>query len=341
MTAVPEFDGIVGEAVRALAVPVAFVGFEDASGEPYLDDDDLYLLNPAREEVQDEVSSTVETFVNWGIDYLYLDSQEAQLSAPPDFKDDAPDGPLGGFAALPDLYQMIRETAPSLVIESCPDGRSQTIYQMPFYDVNNVGDPADDLQARLEAKELRALRGAASPVGIYADTYDDNPVSGDLAAVVGVGAVPMSLSVFASGDGPQGIDEETWRAWLDYIAAVHPESGTTLNLYDVAFDTPEGHVVGLASGAFQFAFFVRTDPVRIYPGVPPSRDVSLTTVLAAEEDTTFDGTISLRGLAPGTTYALSRAPEREALGTVTAYSDGTASVALSFERSIVLLAEPE
>lgn len=313
---------------------------EDDSGEPYIDDDDLWLLNPAREEVQDQVIADVEAFVGWGVDYLYIDSQEAQLSAPPDFSDDAPDGPLGGFFALPDLYQMIRETAPDMVIESCPDGRSQTIYQMPFYDVNNAGDPASDLQARLEAKELKALRGAASPVGIYADTYEDNPLSGDLANVIGVGAVPMSLSVFDAESGPQGIDEETWRAWLNYVSAVHPESGTTLNLYDTAFDTPEGHAVSLASGVFQFAFFVRTDPIRIYPGVPPDRDAELTTVLPAEEDASFEGNVTLRGLTPGTTYTLSQAPERENLGSVTAGSDGTADVALSFEGSIVLLAEP-
>ncbi len=309
----------------------------DESGKRVVDDDGLNMLDPALPATRDLVRKAVQKFAGWGADYLYIDSQEAQLAVRPDFRQPPlPGGPLDSFFALPAIYKLMRDSvSSSVVIESCPDGRNKTIYQMPYYEVNNVGDPGSDMQARHETKLLKALRGDRSPVGVYVDPFNDNAVSGDPATAVGPGAIVMS---FFSAATLASERRATLQAWMSYVATHHPERGTYRNLYDVGFDEPEGHAIGLSNGAMQFSFFTRYDARSLLLGATGGENDPKTKVNAGPE--TFSGNVELRGLTRGTRYRVTEVPSGDAISAVTADAQGKAMLPLDFTRSKVILAEP-
>jgi len=144
---------------------------KNEDGSEYRDDDDLALADPSLGPVQTYVDAQLARFADLGIEHIYLDSQVAQLAIPPDF---ALAAPLASHEALPGVYDRMRAFGKQhgMVIEICPDGRSQSILDVP-QDVNNIGDPKNDRQLRAEFKSLKAILGPRAIVGAYVDPFPE------------------------------------------------------------------------------------------------------------------------------------------------------------------------
>ncbi len=303
-------------------------------GEPFEDDDDLHLLDPSHDEVQEYVAAQVRSFGEMGIDHLYLDSQTAQLASPPNFADD---DPLASHRALPGLYGEIRRIAdeefPGMVIEICPDGRSQSILNMPQH-LTNIGDPKNDRQARAEFKSLKAIQGRRALVGTYVDPYgDDNPVSGSFQNMLGLGGKLMTM--FEEIDGDAGLGAAEWSRWIDFYYEEDLVSGEYLDLYDIGFDRPEGHVVRKGPTLY-YSFFVQTEGLDARVGCEMRR------LEPAAGSRLHSGTIELRGLAPFTAYRVTRFQDG---ATLELASDDSGRATLdgamaAFEKEVLYKVEP-
>ena len=307
----------------------------DEDGDLVIDDDDLYNLSPSDPFVQGYVRDTARRLFGYGADFLYLDGQEVQLSARPDFDPSHTDGrgPLASFHDLPRIYELIHDEAQALdrevFIEICPDGRSQSLLNMPFVHLNNVGDPGSDRQVREETKWLKALRGPTSAVGDgYLGPFEDSLTSGDPANSMGVGAVLTTLRTI-----PLGLTEGEWAKWITLYKDLGLSSAEYLSLYDIAFDTPEGHAIS-KDGSMYYAFYARSDPVRICLG----GGCEVPAVVEPAEGP-FQGNIELHGLTPNARYSINDYERGTPVANVTADESGAARVEVSFSKRILLRAD--
>ena len=272
----------------------------DANGNAYIDDDDLGLLDPSKVETIKIIEENLALFKSWGVEMIYLDSQEAQLSSPPNY---ANDDPLSSHHALPEIYRLIQDygDANGMVVEICLDGRSQSLLNFPIH-VTNTGDPSNDRQARAELKSLKAISGDSSIVSMYVDHFDDNPVSGSFMNVIGLGAkleTMFNLESYADRKGE-------WKEWMDFYYNEDLVSGQYLDLYDIGFDYPEGHVVK-QDDRFYYTFFTH------YDGMYACLDTTCNdeTLLEVEEEKSdvYKGNIELRGLNKNTPYKITTYPD--------------------------------
>ena len=307
---------------------------KDKNNNPYEDDDDLWNLDPSEPAVQDKVRQDIARFRRWGVDHLYLDSQQVQLAIPPDYdathvhKDDV----LASFRALPSIYRLIRQEARGMLVEICPDGRSQTVFNMPFVDINNIGDPGSDRQVREEFKSLKALRGPVSPINNYIDPFEDNSVSGDFANNVGLGIPPSSIM-----RDTRDLGEQLWKKWLSLYKKEYLVQAEYQNQYILGFDIPEGHVMKHGVARY-YSFFINYDPIRVCLKRTCMSSDELTIVEEPEQK--YYGTIELRGLKNGKTYRVSNYEQQKTIGFFKADEFGTISIINQvIDRHLLLKAE--
>jgi alpha-galactosidase len=116
----------------------------------------------------------------------------------------------------------------------------------------------------------------------------------DFASTIGVGGVPSTkctLQGLEQADSSLALSPEKERIWKKWIGAYNretPAEGEYLNLYDIAYDLPETHVVRKGTTLY-YAFFA---------------------------DTGHSGRVTLRGLNPGRDYDVVDTIEGVKLGTV-------------------------
>jgi len=103
-----------------------------------------------------------------------------------------------------------------------------------------------------------------------------------------------------------------WSRWFALYYQYRLSEGEYLNLYDIAYDVPEGHVIRKGDHLY-YGFYT------------------------PEADDHFDGVIELRGLE-GRTYRLSDYVNGQDLGTV---KGPTATLDVAFEGSLLIVAVPE
>ena len=298
-------------------------------GSLFIDDDDLALLDPSNPAVLAYVAGHFETFEAFGVEHLYLDSQMAQLASPANF---ALARPLASHEALSELYDLIRAEGETrgITIEICPDGRSQTLLNMPQA-VTNIGDPKNDRQLRAEHRWLKAIQGSSAVVGTYVETFPDNGTSGSFLNLIGIGGNIQSIGDFTSLQNPE------WDLWLSFYNEHQLVTADYLPLYDIAFDYPEGHVLRRDDVTY-YSFFAKTEGSDIC-SLENCIDAPVVTA-EFPEDANISESVDLRGLEANTQYQVTSFPDASIDEIIETDDDGDVAIDLSFTKEILLMVTP-
>jgi alpha-galactosidase len=261
----------------------------NADGSPARNNRGLAILCPALPEVQQHIQDQTLRFIQeWGFDGHKLDNI---YTVPPCYNpahhhrcpEDAVD-------AFPEVYRLIfattRTLKPYSITQICPCGTPPTHTLLPFMDQAMTADPTSSAQVRQRIKFYKALLGPRAAV--FADHVELSDGGCDFASAIGTGGIPSTKFVVAASPPEEaalrhrlaewwGLDNEKWAIWKEWFhryAELPLAQGRYLNLYDLAFDTPEGHAIRLGERLY-YAFFA--------PGDEPL----------------FQGQVELRGLGPG------------------------------------------
>ena len=275
-----------------------------------------YYLCPAYAPVREFTRGLVTRFVNdWSVDAFKLDGTDlnhAPLCFNPAHHHTRPGD---SFEQWPALFQEISDTARAIRkdfrMEFCPCGITPTFQTISIFEQPTDSDPFD-YQVTARVKFLKALLGPHSPVlqeyvglkGFYEHPYGDQHVLRvDLyPRAIGTGEVPSSFSPVLA---------KPHAAWTAIYNAQRPAEGEYVNLYDIRWENPEGHVIRKGEKLY-YGFFTQT------PGQ------------------TYSGTVQLRGLNAGhyhvTDYVRGH-PVQDVAGP-------TADLPVKFQDSLLLVAEP-
>ncbi len=223
-------------------------------------------------------------------------------------------GSTGKFLKRPAAY------ARHSVTQICPCGTPITHTLLPAVDQTVTADPTSSAQIRQRLKFYKALTGPAMPV--FADHVELSDGGADFASEIGAGGIPATKFILP----PDGITrrrlKEYWplppekqalyKKWFAISRQNSLADGETLNLYDLAFDRPEAHVIR-KGGRLYFAFFTH------------------------HIEDTFQGWLELRGLGAGS-YRLHDYIEDRPLGNV---QGPNGSFETRFRGFLLFFAEPE
>jgi alpha-galactosidase len=204
---------------------------------------------------------------------------------------------------LPAFYQVLfaaaRAARPAALLQIDPAGGPANYRLLPLAD-QAVVPPATGRPLRRLLKQYRALLTRAPQVAGPALASDQ-----DLAAVVGLGAVP--------GLGPDDASALATK-WRPIFLAERTSRGTLLPLYADGLDRPEGYALE-REGHLYYAFFTEPGSAR------------------------YQGAVELRGLKPGRHRVHDYEHQRD-LGQVEAAGGGTPRLQVDFAGHLLLRASP-
>ncbi len=276
-----------------------------------------FTLCPGYDKTQARLAATIRMiFADWGFDGLKVDGQHLNGVAPCFNPKHNHQRPEESVEAVATLYKVMHDTAhaanPEAVVEVCPCGTSYAFHNMPYMDQAPSSDPLSSWQVRHKGKTLKALMG---PWSAYAGDHVELSTGGqDFASSVGIGAVVATKFTWPVDPKPKDSflltpeREAHWRQWVDlYNKQRLAEGRYRGDLYDLAFDKPETHVVE-QGGAMHYAFYADR----------------------------YDGMVALRGLGPGV-WTVQDALTGKALGQVTA---ARPTLPLRFTHSLLIEARP-
>jgi alpha-galactosidase len=287
---------------------------QDESGRYPLDPSDLYQLCPAYEPALRHIDGILrKALKDWGFDGVYSDFQG--LSAVPACfnKQHHHRTPLDSFESTPKLFEMINNTLHELkkdpYNEVCICSFPHSPYNMPYYDIANASDPVNTFQVRSRIKVEKAIRGGTAAVGdcyqVPLDEWRGSSVPESFESAIGTGA--QLTTFYADLDARQ---RDEWTRWFHEYRQLGLASAEYLNLYDLAFDKPEVHVVRKGK--------------EMYYGI--------------YADVWSRGRrIELRGLDKGTTYDVYDYGNRRPLGTV---QGAKPYLSISFKDALLLRVTP-
>ncbi|HVN81592.1 MAG TPA: glycoside hydrolase family 36 protein [Terriglobia bacterium] len=274
-----------------------------------------YYLCPAYKPVQDSTRALVERFVKWwGVDSFKIDGTDlnhAPLCYNPAHHHARPEE---SFEQWADLFREIRETAMAIRrdfrIELCPCGITPTYQLGTAFEQPVTSDPSDT-QVTNRVKFLKAWFGPSAPVlEEYVGLLGQKEPNGKpyefraelFPRAIGTGAVVSTFSPVLN---------ESHAQWTATYNKYRLAEGEYLNLYDIGWDNPEGHVIRKEQKLY-YGFFTRV------PG---------------EE---FNGKITLHGLSPGH-YRVTDYMQNRTIGEVAGPDPVISS---SFRDSLLLMADP-
>jgi alpha-galactosidase len=205
-----------------------------------------YALCPAYEPVREHFRSLVTKFTReYKLDGFKLDFGEIN-TAPPCYnpahhhKD-----PYESYRATPGLFSLIHETAkqnnPGILLEYCACGIPPNIYHLPYINLAVTSDPSIG-QITRRIKMYKALMGPDFPV---LEEYCGVLAGPLYQLVMGTGGVPGTFSTYL---------DDYHKKWLGIYREKELSKGEYLNLYDIGFDYPEGHVIK-KNGRLYYAFY--------------------------------------------------------------------------------------
>ncbi len=282
----------------------------------------LGMLDPSLPEVQAYIRELNRRFIQeWDFDGHKLDNiytVPACYNPAHHHKD-----PRESTRALAEIYRIIYEDTRSLkpysVTQICPCGTTPTFTLLPWMDQAVTADPTSSLQIRQRIKFYKALLGPRAPV--FADHVELADGGDDFASEIGAGGIPATKFVWPEDEQIHARleeywaltpgKEEVWRKWLAIYRQHRLAEGEYLNLYDLAFDVPETHVIARENRLY-YAFF---------PSKPGE---------------SFSGTVELRGLAGGAYRVVDYVQQRE-LGVV---SSREPYLQVAFDGSLLVAAVP-
>jgi alpha-galactosidase len=231
---------------------------ENEDGSLPLSKRGLYYLCPVQQECLGFIGQmTRKILAEWDFDGLYIDSQDLS-STPPCFnKAHNHSSPLDSYRGQSKFYEVVYRTAqeikPGCPVEMCICGLPHDPFKMPFFNVANTSDPVDLFQVRRRVKVEKAFRGPSFCVGdcyqVPANEWEGFSVPESFESAMGTGA---QVTTFYNNLTPA--QEKKWQRWISMYRQLGLSSGEYLNLYDIAFDLPEAHVV-LKNGKYYYGFF--------------------------------------------------------------------------------------
>lgn len=256
-----------------------------------------YVLCPALPEVREYYKKFLTKALNeWGFDGFKIDGQN--LNAVPPCYNPAHHHatPYESCYAIPEFFKMVYQTVNKLrdnaVIQMCPCGSNFSFYNIPWTSQFVASDPSSSWQVRHRGKTFQALVGNKVPfAGDHVELTNRQwdvasqkslPFkSEDFASTVAVGGV---IATKFTAPGIKQMDstvmltpdkEAIWKNWMNVYDKEQLSSGEYVNLYDIAFDVPETHVIKKGNVLY-YSFF---------------------------SDKPFNGNVTLRGLG-GKTYSV-------------------------------------
>ncbi len=171
-------------------------------------------------------------------------------------------------------------------VGQCACAAVHDVYQYAYYHVEDASDPTSNGQVRWRVRWMKALRGGKAPVGDgYVEKMDYNELAGEPAQSVAIGSVITSLRWEVDELG----GKEHARNWMDLYFSEEIFLGDYLGLYDVAYHSPEGHVVRKDDGTLYYSFF---------------------------DSAPFEKEVELRGMDPNKEYRMVQYEEGNELGNV-------------------------
>ncbi len=240
------------------------------------------FLCPALPEVQNYYKELVDLVINtWGFDGFKMDFEITNATGLCYAKEHNHSSPNDSYEALPQLFKIISEESrklkPQAILEMCPCGMFPSFYKMPYYNQPVASDPNSTWQIRHRGKTIKALMGPHTPYyGDHIERFYDN---NNFASMIGVGGIPGSKFVaIETDDGflgkkyPVYLDSgrrKNFEIWLKVYKENRLASGEYLNLYDIAYDKPEAHVVR-KKGTLYYAFYANEWNGELeFRGLPP------------------------------------------------------------------------
>ena len=276
-----------------------------------------FYLCPAHPQTVAYTTALVRRFLGeWGFAGLKVDGQHLNGVAPCFNPAHHHAYPEESVEKLPDFMKAIYEAAldvtPNAVIEVCPCGTSFSPFNFPAMNQAPASDPDNSWQVRLKGKTLKGLMGPhAAFAGDHVELSDGGA---DFASTVGIGAIVSTKFTWPIDPKPKDSflltpeREALWRKWIAlYNQNMLPLGIYRGELYDIGFDSPEGHVIQKDDRLY-YAFY----------------------------GTDFRGEVPLKGLTAAR-YRVRDYFNDRALGEV---SPSRNRIALAFEHSIVLEVVP-
>ena len=218
----------------------------------------LYYLCPTYKPCIKYAESLVNKILNvWNFDGLYIDT-DALNATPPCYNEaHKHNSPAESFQEQSVFYRAIYEKAqklkPDLPIELCACARPHDPYKMPYYNVSTASDPTTVEQLRRRVKVEKAIHGPTYCVGdcyqIPINEWEGYSVPESFESAVGIGA--QVTTFFKNLNNEQ---TEKWKKWIKKYNKLKLSNGEYLNLYDIAWDKPETHVIK-KNGKFYYAFY--------------------------------------------------------------------------------------
>ncbi len=292
----------------------------ETTGFDYMKVQNTPYLCPDVKEVQDYYRQLVRTFIgDWDFDGFKVDQSLINFVGRCYAPDHQHEYPEASVEALPEIFKILYEEStklkPDAILEVCPCGMFPSYYNMPFYNQSVSSDFVNPWQIRHRGKTLKALMGSGS--AYYGDHMERYYSEENLPSMVGVGGIPGTMFVTRPEDNVEFLRvkypcylspdrEEHLSFWLDIYNNAMLSSGEYLNLYDIAFDLPEAHVI-------------RKKGIMHYNLFAPA----------------WDGVVEFRGLGEGT-YSMIDYVNQKTLGTIEAGE----SLHLKFEKYLFVKAVP-
>lgn len=211
-----------------------------------------YYLSPVNPITKQHTNELLKRFmVTWNFDGLKLDGQHLNCCPPDHNPASKLDYPEQAVELLPTYFQQIYETArsykPDAVIQNCPCGCAINFFNIPFMNQAVASDPTSSFQVRLKNKAYRAI---TQNLAYYADHIELSDNGDDFGTQIGIGGVIGSKFTYPK-DNPHVKQsylltpekEKLYKKWVGIYKDKMISKGTYLNLYDIAYDKPETHVL--------------------------------------------------------------------------------------------------
>jgi alpha-galactosidase len=213
---------------------------------------DSYYLSPVNPVTIKHTDEVLKMFMEtWNFDGLKLDGQHLNCCPPDHNPASKLDYPEQVAELLPTYFQHIYETArsykPDAVIQNCPCGCAINFFNIPFMNQAVASDPTSSFQVRLKNKAYRAI---TQNLAYYADHIELSDNGDDFGTQIGIGGVIGSKFTYPK-DNPHvkrsyvltPEKEKLYKKWVGIYKDKMISKGTYLNLYDIAYDKPETHVL--------------------------------------------------------------------------------------------------
>ena len=242
----------------------------DKKGEYPLESRKLYQLCPAYPPAMDHVENLVKRFTKtWGYDGLYTDTRGLSAVPPCYNKEHKHKTPMESFQETSKVVEVIDKTLKKYnkeaLHEVCICAVPHSPYHMPYYQISSASDPIDLLQTRRRIKVEKAIHGATYAAGDCYQVPDDEwsgfSVPQSFESAIGTGG--QVTTFYTDLDSVQ---YKHWKRWIEDYRNLKLSSSDYTNLYDIAFDKPEAHVVKKGTDIY-YGFYAdlwsKVDPIEL------------------------------------------------------------------------------